>query len=289
MAKPILFRSSLTLGAAEGRTLSGLAVPWDTPTMVRDLIGGQPGPRYLEAFAPQSCDITLRAQTPRPVFVGHEYNYGPADPIGAVTFSRSDAEGGLVYEAPLSKTARADEMLELVNDGAMRSVSVGFTPRAASRRMLPGTGEVTMRTEVALRELSLAPTGFGQYAEAGVSAVRDQLAADVTFDAQQDAVSDAIEKAVFGAAGAPDGCYVWVRDISDSWAVYEVEGGPADEANTKRTLFKVDYTTADTGEVTLSAPVAVAVSYVPTGRSELAEQRRAVQGFLASHPVPRIG
>ncbi len=135
------------------------------------------------------------------------------------------------------------------------------------------------RTEIALRELSLAPTGFGQYDDAKVLAIRDSLAPDVTFDQQTDAVSDAIARAN-GSDGTD--CEVHIRDISDAWAVYEIEGGPADEANTKRGLFKVEYETAEDGAVTLSDPVAVAVSYVPTGRMEIvshAELKARIQSL----------
>lgn len=134
----------MEIGATEGRTLSGLAVPWDRPTRVRDLTG----PAYLEAFAPGSTDVTVRQHDTFPVFKRHDYG---TDPLGVVTFHRS-AEG-LLFEAPLSKTRDADEALELVNDGAMRSVSVGFRPLQHVVRQ-SGTGPVTWRTEVALRELT---------------------------------------------------------------------------------------------------------------------------------------
>lgn len=159
-----LFRATLDVAETTGRTLSGLAVPWDKPTRVRDLTG----PAYLEAFTPGSADVTMRQHPSFPVFKRHNYN---EDPIGVVTFQRS-AEG-LIFEAPLSKTKAADEALELVNDGAMRSVSVGFRPLKSINR--PSTdGTVTWRTEVALRELSLAPSGFGQYPEAMVASVRTE-------------------------------------------------------------------------------------------------------------------
>jgi HK97 family phage prohead protease len=159
-----LFRASIDL-TTEGRTLTGVAMPWDRPTMVRDMTG----PAYLEAFSPSSADVTLRQNVdPRPVFKRHDYTQ---DPVGTVTFERS-AEG-LLFVAPLSKTRDADETLELVNDGAMRSVSIGFRPIKQQQRPM-SEGNVTYRTEMALRELSLAPTGFGQYSEALVTAVRTE-------------------------------------------------------------------------------------------------------------------
>jgi len=159
MGTPETLYRSLVIGEAVGRTLSGLAVPWNTPQRVHD-----PGrPPYLEAFAPESCTRSLAHSPTRDLFVRHNYT---EDPIGTATFHRS-AEG-LMFEAPVARTQRGDEYLELINGGAMRSVSVGFRPIQHLTR-----SEVTVRTEVALRELSLTPTGFGQYAEAGVTAVRD--------------------------------------------------------------------------------------------------------------------
>lgn len=182
-----LYRS-VEIGDTVGRTLSGIAMPWDKPTFVRDLTG----PRYLEAFSPTSTDVSLSQHANFPGFVRH--NYG-VDPLGVVTFQRS-AEA-LMFEYTLSKTRDADDKLELVKDGAMRAVSVGFKPDKAARRSILGRMVDQYRTEVRLRELSLAPTGFGQYAEAGVMAVRSEAdddpgamlqAVDAVIDAAHDAL-----------------------------------------------------------------------------------------------------
>lgn len=170
-----LWRATFEIGDAVGRTLEGLAVPWDRPTRVRDMTG----PAYLEAFAPGSADVTIRQHPSFPVFKRHNY---AQDPIGVVTFQRSHE--GLIFTAALSKTNAADEALELVNDGAMRSVSVGFRPVQHIKRAM-ADGEVTVRTEVALKELSLAPTGFGQYQEALVSSVREEQLTTPILDALQ--------------------------------------------------------------------------------------------------------
>lgn len=220
-----LYRAALEIQANEGRTISGLAVPWDRPTKVRD----QTGPPYLEAFAPGSGDVSIRQHPNFPIFARHDYM---VDPVGVVAFHRS-AEGAL-FEGTLSKTRDADDKLELINDGAMRSVSIGFRPLQAVRRRFT-EGETVYRTEVAIRELSLAPTGFGQYAEAGVLAVRAEM---------PDALAAALGEAL-------------VRDTGADWAVYEHEAG----------LLRVSFTTAEDGTVTLSEPEPVAVSYEPTTRT----------------------
>lgn len=167
-----LYRATLEILATEGRTISGLAVPWDKPTRVRDVIGGRLSKPYLEALSPTSTDVTIRQHPNFPIFTRHDYR---SDPVGVVTFARS-AEGS-VFEGALSKTPDADAKLELINDGAMRSVSVGFRPIQAIKRRF-AEGETVYRTEVAYRELSLCPTGFGQYDDAGITAVRDLLEGD---------------------------------------------------------------------------------------------------------------
>lgn len=167
-----LNRATVDIQSTEGRTLSGMAMPWDKVSMVRDLIRGRVTPPYPEAFAPVSTDKTRAIHPNFPVFVGHDPS---SEPIGIVNFRRSDAEGGLMFDAPLSKTRRADDQLELANDGAMRSVSIQFRPVAAISRMLGSTPGVTYRTEVGLRHLALAPTGYGQYDDARVTAIRSDL------------------------------------------------------------------------------------------------------------------
>lgn len=158
-----LFRSTFEVQSTEGRELVGLALKYDRPVRVRDLTG----PAYLEEFDQRSTDRSLAQHDAKfPVFKRHDYT---KDPLGVVMFRRSTSEGGLLFSAPLSKTRDADEALELVNDGALSSVSVGFRPVRHITR-----GQVTHRTEVALRELSLAPTGFGQIPDARVHAIRSE-------------------------------------------------------------------------------------------------------------------
>lgn len=272
-----LYRS-LEIGEATGRTLSGLAMPWDAPTRVRDLTG----PAYMEAFAPGSADVSMRQHPSFPVFVNHAYRFDPlAEPLGVVIFQRSAA--GLVYEAPLSKTARADEMLELIRDGAMRSVSIGFRPIHTTSRTLGRTNVAAYRTEVALRELSIAPTGMGQYAEAGIEAVRSTPG---SFGDIQDAVEDAITNKLFGASGPGEGVYLYVTDIGPDWAVYSVEGGVLDKAIVGAQYQQVSYTTADDGSIELGDPTDVAKVWQPTGRSfPILESRQRRRARLAELPT----
>lgn len=272
----ILYRA-IEIGDTDtvGRNLSGIAMPWDRPTLVRDLTG----PAYVEAFSPTSADVSMKQRASFPMFVRHDYRQ---DPLGVVTFHRS-AEA-LMFEAAISKTQRGDEHLELVNDGAERSVSVGFKPLHQVRRLLGRSSVEAYRTEVMLRELSLAPTGFGQYAEAGVLAVRS----DTSFNDMQDAVEDAITKQLFGDSGPGDGVYLYVVDCGPDFAVYSVEGGTLDKAIVGAQYQRVEYTVAEDGTVTLSDPVDVAKAWEPTGRStpllDAMQWRRAARLKLIRTP-----
>ena len=108
----------------DGRTLVGVAVPFDKVATVTD------GPRsapYLESFARTAFDKTLTQRPePRPLYFAHEYLYGPADPIGVAHFERTAKD--LRFVAYLSRTRSADERLELVKDGAARDASIGAKP-----------------------------------------------------------------------------------------------------------------------------------------------------------------
>lgn len=148
----------------EGRTLEGIALYWERASRVTD--NGRDF--YLEAFSSRSADKQLsERKTPFPLGFLHPWSTGAADkrPLGSVTFSRSNE--GLIFSATLSRTQAADEMLELVKDGAVSDVSIGFQGYKHANK-----GDVVLRTEIGLRELSLAPAGMGQHQGAQVLAVR---------------------------------------------------------------------------------------------------------------------
>ena len=87
-------------------------------------------------------------------------------PLGRVTKLREDS-AGLYAELRMSKTRDADEVLELVKDGALDSFSIGFNP---VRDRWSSDGSHVERLEVGLREVSLV--AFPAYESARVLAVR---------------------------------------------------------------------------------------------------------------------
>ena len=155
--------------ATTGRTLEGVAYRFDHPSRVVD-----PGkPAYLEAFARGSATKTITERQSFPVDYFHGLMSGTpgarsrwsGEVFGGVVF-RAGADG-LEFTAKLSNTRGADEMLDLIIDGAIGDVSIAAYPIKTSNR-----GGVTWRDEIAIAALSLAPVGMGQHDGAKVLAVR---------------------------------------------------------------------------------------------------------------------
>lgn len=133
-------------GDTEGRTVYGIACPFDTSTQIYDWDG-----RYEEDFARGAFKKTIKERGDRVKFLAQHDSYG-AFPLGRAAVLREDA-AGLYAEFAVSKTARGDELIELVRDGVMDSLSIGFMPVKHKEAKTDGVRKVT-RTEVVLREVS---------------------------------------------------------------------------------------------------------------------------------------
>jgi hypothetical protein len=107
---------AFTIDAAAGdtprRTISGIAVRYNTPAKVSD--------GSMVAFAPGSLPVDGRA----PVL---QMFHDSSKVIGTV-FDRVETEQGMLFSARISETALGSEALVLASDGALREVSVGVTP-----------------------------------------------------------------------------------------------------------------------------------------------------------------
>lgn len=106
----------VTLDAAAGpenpRTITGVAVPWDTPATVAS------GERVI--FKAGAFDVA--AKRPK-LLEGHDMN----QLIGVVTELVED-EQGLMFTAKFANTGKANDAIELIKAGAYDSVSVGAQP-----------------------------------------------------------------------------------------------------------------------------------------------------------------
>ena len=152
----------------DGRTLVGLAVPFDVEIDVSDFWDD-----YTEVIRKGAFAKTIRDRSrPVPLMVSHEHR---ALPLAAAT-SLAETDTGLETEFHLPATARADEVLELHRSGVEFGLSIGFSPvqervTKGSARNPASTRDLVERTEVNLREISL--TSFPAFDMAGVSGVRD--------------------------------------------------------------------------------------------------------------------
>jgi HK97 family phage prohead protease len=106
----------ITLDAAAGeespRTITGVAVPWDTPATVSS------GESVL--FRKGAFDVNAKAPK---LLEGHDMTQ-----LRGVVTEIVEADEGLLFTAKFAKTRAADEAIELVKAGAYDSVSVGAVP-----------------------------------------------------------------------------------------------------------------------------------------------------------------
>ena len=143
----------------DGRTVVGIAVPFDTPANIVEA-----GRSYVEVFRRGAFTKTLtqRGAAKVKVLANHDRQRLP---IGRAHDLREDP-AGLYAELRVSQTRDGDEVLELVRDGALDGLSIGFSP--INHRN--GAGGVVERVEVALREISV--TAFPAYEQAAIAGVR---------------------------------------------------------------------------------------------------------------------
>ena len=111
-----LTTEAFTIDAAEGetprRTISGIAVRYNTPAKVSD--------GTMVAFAPGSLPVDGRAPT-------LQMYHDSSKVIGTVT-ERLETPEGMLFVAKVSNTRDGDEALILAADGALPEVSVGVEP-----------------------------------------------------------------------------------------------------------------------------------------------------------------
>ena len=148
-----LTAQQITLDAAEGdqpsRSITGLAVPWDT---VATLSGGEQV-KFLKGSLPEDG--------PAPKLL--EY-HDDTRVIGVVT-ERVSTDEGMMFTAKLARTRAADDSLELLAMGALDSVSVGAVP-TKFKRTAGGVLEVSEA-----RWLELSVVTVPAYADAQVYSV----------------------------------------------------------------------------------------------------------------------
>lgn len=153
----------------DGRTIVGLAVPYGRPVKI--------DAHLTEQFARGAFKAQLRAaariesgQLVIPFTRNHLAHGGTL--IGKATLLRDDP-AGLYGEWRISRTEAGDETLELVRDGVLDQLSIGFR-EGQNRRLKDGTIE---RVSAELREVSVVLQGaYGELATvSGVRAVSEAM------------------------------------------------------------------------------------------------------------------
>lgn len=158
----------------DGRTVVGIAVPYGQPAEIRSAAGS-----FSEQFARGAFARTIAERGPERVkfFVNHGHvANGP--PIGRATLLREDASG-LYGEFRVSKTAAGDDALELIRDGALDALSVGFVPKSDA---WSNDRRSVTRVEVMLREVSAV--AFPAYVGAEIASVRSKVDSLLVSDAR---------------------------------------------------------------------------------------------------------
>jgi hypothetical protein len=140
----------------DGRTVYGLAVPFDKEATVNDGFGA-----YREVFRAGAFARSINAGAAQRVkfYTNHGHRQNRL-PIGKALSLREDP-AGLIGEFYVSDTRDGNEALNLVRDGVLDSFSVGFA-KVKERADKSGLVE---RTEVKLHEVSLVahPAYEGAY------------------------------------------------------------------------------------------------------------------------------
>ena len=128
----------VTLDAAAGedspRTITGVAVPWDTPAVVS---GGQ-----KVQFTKGAFDVNQKAPK---LLEGHDMNQ-----LRGVVTEMVEAEEGLLFTAKFAQTRASDEAIALIKAGAYDSVSIGAVPTKFKYK-----GDTMIVSEASVLEISL--------------------------------------------------------------------------------------------------------------------------------------
>ena len=147
-----------------GRTVHGILVPYNTVARVSD-----GGPSYEEMFVPGAFQRDIEARNGDFRGVKFLYQHQHDEPIGRAVELRDDA-AGLFGAFRVAKTAKGDEVLELLREGVLDSFSIGFRPIDPAPGDPIKVGEPVVRTKAGQRETSVVT--FPAYAGALVAGVR---------------------------------------------------------------------------------------------------------------------
>jgi HK97 family phage prohead protease len=143
----------------DGRTVVGISVPFNDPALIET-----PRGNFRETFERGAFSATIAAGAAKVKFLAQHQQQSM--PLGRAVVLREDANG-LYSEFRVSKTVAGDEALELIRDGALDALSIGFQP--VKDRWSRDRSSV-VRESVRLREVSAV--SWPAYSGAQILAVR---------------------------------------------------------------------------------------------------------------------
>ena len=139
--------------SSSGRTLTGYAATFNTPTRIAD---------FDEVIRPGAFAETLNSDASASITALYEHN--PQNLLGRVgsgTLRLSEDATGLAFELDLPETQLGNDVLTLVNRGDLAGMSFGFLPTSeewqGTTRYLNGVqlGEITLTANPAYPSTSV--------------------------------------------------------------------------------------------------------------------------------------
>jgi HK97 family phage prohead protease len=163
----IIYRSAQFEGV-EGRTIHGLAVPYNDRALIHDWdYTAKRELTYYEEFRLGSFarSISERAHKVR-LMVQHDHRRLP---IGRASELREEPDG-LHASFDVARTSDGDDVLELVREGVVDSFSIGFRP---IRERWENDNKLRIHLEASLSEVSVVANPA--YEGAKIAGVRGQV------------------------------------------------------------------------------------------------------------------
>lgn len=147
----MLIRSNANSNIAaegEGRTVSGLAIPFSSPS---ELIQ-EYGKTFYESIAPGAFDESIKTRDVY-AFLLHDSKQ-PLASTRSKTLTLDNSNDGLRFSFSLPDTSYANDALALIRSGVLRGMSFGFAPGKTRQTTLNGKPHL-IREKATLKEISI--------------------------------------------------------------------------------------------------------------------------------------
>lgn len=277
--------------AGTGLTLEGYAAVFNTPTFIDSWEG-----RFEEVILPGSFRATLERSTPKLMFEHGKHPLIGNMPLGTIDHAAEDSRG-VHIKASLSDNWLVQPVRDAIRDKAVTGMSFRMVSASIVDKWERRSSGIDLRSISALDCPELGPVVFPAYepTTVAVRSVLDRLVlpksvrrgrgADsraVPDDASFNDVTEAVCDALCAKLGLPEYVYVWIADLSDTWAIYSL----GDD------YFKIAYSMDDAGAVTFSGdPMAVEQQTAWVADTDDPEPRSATPGgatrISTGQPVAR--